>query len=298
MFEWSAPAGSQFVLSVKPFLAGAAGASWQEPQARFAWLTTVLLNLLVPLFAIICFGYVAHRSLAPQQLLPAAGAVAILSIGSAVLLFVGIATESALHRLIFDFTFDALRASNRFSGEFLQRVLILLWAINALAVVAPSCAVVTFVATVVPPNRPETVGDLRSRTRRLRETLNASAALLVSGILHMGAWLRWSAALVDGKTARESIEHLTLSVTLFWGMAFTLMIVAAFVPATLILRERALHLYRQTAGEPGGDLEKWLGEQGFKFSVGDQLPQIAVMLAPLLAGPAASLFGAVTNWGQ
>jgi hypothetical protein len=306
IFEWSAPLGSDLAVTVKSFLAsggevetGGERALLQEARARYAWLTAVLLNLLVPLFAIVCFAYVAFRTLARRQLLGAASAAAALCIAGMASLFLGIVTDSALHRVIFDFTFDALGAAERFPDAFLRRVLILISTINVLAVIAPSCAVVAFVATVVPrTDRLETVADMRFRIRRLRETLNASAALLVSGILHMNTWLSWSAALVENQPVREAIELLTLSVTVYWGMAFTLMIVAGFVPAMMLLRARAVGLYRQTSGEQAGDTEQWLTEQGFKFSVGGQLPQVAVMLAPLLAGPAASLFGTLANLGQ
>lgn len=272
--------------------------SLHEARARYAWLTTVLLNLVVPLFAMGCYAYVVRQLLTRRQLRIAAVAAVLLGVVGGVLLFLGIARDSAMHGVVFAFAYDTLEATNRYSDGFLRHVLVLIWTMNALAIVAPSCALVAFCSTVVRPrDRAETLGELRGRIRKLRVTLNASAALLVSGVLHMNTWLNWSAALVEDKTAREGIELVTLAVTLYWGMTFTLMIVSAFTPAMILLRDRALRLHR---AEPGAkdDAEQWLVQQGFKFSVGHQLPQVAVMLTPLLAGPAASLFGALANLGQ
>jgi hypothetical protein len=127
--------------------------------------------------------------------------------------------------------------------------------------------------------------------------LNTSAALLVAGILHMNTWLRWPAVFATDEIAREGIEQFALAVSVFWGMTFSLMIVAAFVPATLLLRESALDLHASVAGADP-DPDHWLAGHGFKLSMGEQLRQVAIILAPLLAGPAASLFGSFANFGQ
>jgi len=154
---------------------------------------------------------------------------------------------------------------------------------------------VACVAALVPRHgRPENLEDLRRRGRLLRETINAAAALLVSGILHMAGWLRWSTAMVSDDAMRVGLDHVTLSVTLFWGMTFSLMIAAAYLPATTLLREQAFRLHGREGRD--SDPEKWLKEQGFKLSLGGQLPQIAVMLAPALASPAASLLGSLTDF--
>jgi hypothetical protein len=301
-FEWVSPSGPDTRFAAVPYLSApalaplSAPAVFNEASARYAWLTTVLLNVVVSLLAVACFATVVRRTLARRHWRAAGvGAISLCAVG---ILGLVIATEvgSALSRLLYAFTYDALVASGRFSAFFLNRVFVMISIVNTLAVVAPVCALVACSGIVVSDRESrEDLADLRLRTRSLRETVNAAGALLVTGILHMGAWLRWSAALVPEKSAREGIEQFVLAVTVFWGLTFSLMIVVAFLPSMMILRSRALAWHFASPDHRDEDPEKWLTRHGLKFSMGGQLPQVAVILAPLLAGPAASLFNSVAQ---
>lgn len=297
LFEWSS------VDELNPASASVVGVATGdspllETRARIAWLTTVLLSVVVSLFTLVCCAGIVRRSLTLRQRRMAWLAALGLGVAGVLALLVSGARESALNLLVFESTFNALERSGRLEALFVGRVKFLISLVNVLAVVAPVGALVAFVATVTPPPEgKETIIDLRSRNRRLRETMNASAALLVTGILHMNTWLRWPAVFASDATARDGIEQFALAVSVFWGLTFSLMIMAAFLPATLLLRDRALRLQGE-APDAGADPEEWLAGHGFKLSMGEQLRQVAVILAPLFAGPAASLFGAFANWGQ
>lgn len=268
-----------------------------EVHARYAWLSTVLLNGVVAFVALLAFRRVVHRTLAPTQVRQAFRAALGLSVVGLLLVLLGSAREDALHRLIFGVTFQSLEAARRFTPEFLSTVLALVSGVNLLAVIGPCGALVACASTVVSrADRHDDLVGVRSRVQGLRETINASAALLVAGILHMGAWLRWPASLMNDKAAREAVEQVALGVTVYWGLTFSLMIVAGYLPAMIQLRERALAWRPPPTNPAADDPDKWLVEQGFKFSLGGQLPQVAVMLGPLLAGPLASLFNAATDW--
>jgi hypothetical protein len=39
----------------------------------------------------------------------------------------------------------------------------------------------------------------------VKEALAAASAILVAGVLHMGAWLRWPAVLIADKDAHEAV---------------------------------------------------------------------------------------------
>ncbi len=82
---------------------------------------------------------------------------------------------------------------------------------------------------------------------------------------------------------------LVLSVSLFWGVTLTCVIVVTYLPAASVLRARAICALERKGGI--ADTGKWLSDNGLEISPAKQLPQIAAMLAPLIAGPISSLLG-------
>jgi hypothetical protein len=120
--------------------------------------------------------------------------------------------------------------------------------------------------------------------------LYTGSAILVTGILHMGSWLRWPAALVGDAAAQHGIMGVSLAVTLFWGTTFSLVLIASYAPPAAILARRARAQWAM--GPSAQQIEHtdvWLRERGFFVGLSDELPQIAVILAPLLAGPLGAL---------
>ena len=113
------------------------------------------------------------------------------------------------------------------------------------------------------------------------------AALLVVGIMHMGAWLSWPAALATKSEQREAILGWTTSVTVYWGATFSLVVIAAYVPAGWLLLSRARQTLRNEMSED--ELEKWLQEYSLTVAPKHQLSRLAVILAPMLAGPVGGM---------
>jgi hypothetical protein len=163
---------------------------------------------------------------------------------------------------------------------------------NGLAVIVPVIAVMAACSAIALPENGNALNPdyLTMQMRNLKEVLNAGSALLVSGILHMDAWLRWPASLVSDKGVQDGMLGVALAITLFWGATFTLVLIATYGPAATYLGTRAREVLRQEKFvEEIPDPDQWLEDHGFYFTPGDQLPQIGVMLAPLLAGPLGSL---------
>jgi hypothetical protein len=220
---------------------------------------------------------------------------AVLCLGGVLTLFQSIATQGALYRSVFAFTYLTLEASARFSPAFLAYVHSLVSIINGLAVVVPVIAVLAACSALAPPedDRAPDLDALADRMRSLKEVLYAGSAILVTGILHMGNWLRWPAALVGDQTAHDAVLGVALSVSLFWGATFTLVLFATYAPAAGVLAARARarlrdDAYRKTFPHP----EQWLKEHGFFVSLSDELPQMVVMAAPVMAGPLGALLAA------
>ena len=95
----------------------------------------------------------------------------------------------------------------------------------------------------------------------------------------MGAWLRWPSALVTEADVK-TLHSLALSITLFWGTTFTLILIVVFIPASAKLRSRAL---RALEADPEiADPEVWLRKSNFAMTTAQNMREIGVLLAPLL----------------
>lgn len=112
-----------------------------------------------------------------------------------------------------------------------------------MAVLAPIIAVLAVCSVVAPSGNSETYGPelLVRRMRQLNEVLYGGSAILVTGILHMGAWLRWPASLIADRPSQEAVLGIALAITIFWGTAFTLMLVVTYVPAAIYIQRGGIN---------------------------------------------------------
>ena len=273
-----------------------------EVESRYIWLTTVVVALVAGLYALIVCGMIIYQSHSkPRLLVITAVGVVFASIGLA---FIWALDDThALYRAIFSFSYDNLRQAgpNRISEHLLHYAKTVVSIVNVQAMVVPVVALLAACSTLAPPrvgNRPDPE-FYAVQMRHLKEVLTAVSAILVAGVLHMGAWLRWPAALIADKDAHEAVLGTALAITLFWGVTFTLMLVSTYLPAALMLAKRAQALLQESSPQESAPKpEEWLKEHGLFLSLQDHFPQFGLMLAPLLASPLSSLlFAPLTPTG-
>ena len=79
--------------------------------------------------------------------------------------------------------------------------------VNVQALIVPVVALLAACSTLAPPisGQPPDPKFYASQMKRLKEELTAASAILVSGILHMGAWLRWTASPVADKAGQKAV---------------------------------------------------------------------------------------------
>lgn len=284
----------QLRLKIPPFFPDSAAMNTalilRESQARYVWCAGLLLNVMADLAVITICIRILLRPMSRRGRQLYTGLCALFCLGSLGNLAASMGSDSAFSA-IFYFTYDNLEASGRFEQVHLGAIRWSLVSLNAMSAVAPIIAMFAACRTMV--SRAATAEDglhrMAEQMRRMKELLNLGSALLVLGIVHMNAWLRWPAALVADPGIASDINGLSLSVSLFWGAAFTLMIIAFYLPAALLLRQRASALLAET-GSPDSVMT-WLKDHGLSLSPAEQMPQLAAMLAPLLAGPVGSALG-------
>lgn len=264
-----------------------------EVKFRYIWLTTVVLALVAGVYAFILCATMVYRSHPrPRLIMVTAVGMVLASVGIA---FIWALDEThTLYRAIFGFSYDNLRQAgpHRIGPDLLRYVLVVVSVVNVQAVIVPVVALLAACSTLAPPasyGKPDPAFHA-SQMKRLKDVLTATSAILVAGILHMGAWLRWPAALVADKDGQDAVLGTALAITLFWGVTFTLMLVATYLPAALLLARRAEALLRDRPAETSEpDPDQWLKDHGLFLSLQDHFPQFGLILAPLLASPLSSL---------
>ncbi len=264
-----------------------------EVKSRYIWLTTVVVALVAGIYAFILCTMIIYQchSRSRLQVVTAIGMVFALS-GVA---FIWSLDETyTLYRAVFGFSYDNLSQAGpqRIGKHLLRYVMVVVSVVNVQSMIVPVVALLAACSTLAPTISGQAPDPkfYASQMKRLKEVLTAASAILVSGILHMGAWLRWPAALVSDKAGQEAVLGTALAITLYWGVTFTLMLVATYLPAALLLARRAeaLLLERPSkSAEPEPD--QWLKDHGLFLSLQDHFPQFGLILAPLLASPLSSL---------
>ena len=260
----------------------------QQSRAQALWGLAVLLYVAVGVGATILVAMIQRRFVGGpcRRALLAVGAVICLI--TLAQLYLADSQGWALSG-IFHFTFETLsRLAVLPAGE-LRAVGAVVTFLNIFGAIVPVFLLLTGCAVMVPPfpdDDPEAQA-IAQRMYKVRELLGIGSAIMVVGILHMGAWMSWPAALVADATLKAEIEGLSRAMTLYWGGTFSLVIASYYIPVAVWLSGRA---ERSLKGRAMTDAErqKWLRERGLSVLPARQLPQFATMLAPLAAGPLGS----------
>jgi hypothetical protein len=267
-----------------------------EIRARYLWMASCVA-LLVMSLAAIAASFDAIRSCTSGRrfkfvlmLIPALVAGQLFYLAS---------LPSTLKAINFDFTIQLLKASNMFDTDFLQTDV---WYTAYVVVLASTVAAIFLLVGASVTTASPAVDKrllpyaLAAQMNHLRTVLYIGSLMLVAGVLNMGSWMRWPAAMFRDPTQGNAIMSMALGVTTFWGASFTLVTMAAYVPAALYLQSRALHLFQEK--HPASSLaqqELWLKEQGLTVSGDTQLKPILAMIGPLLAGPLGAFFNTLAQ---
>lgn len=111
--------------------------------------------------------------------------------------------------------------------------------------------------------------------RRLQRYLRLSALMLTAGLLFMMAWMRWPVFALPAGESEAFLEQVN-AVSLYFGVNFSLVIIAYYVPVAALLQARQ--------GELAED-----DEDGEDAVYGPLFTKILTVAAPALVGAAAPL---------
>jgi hypothetical protein len=264
--------------------------AFQEAQARLLWGTTVFI--FYPTFiAVIIFNFrMFRKSLTARYQMILAAVIVVI-----VLLFLGHFIYSAQVRNnfsnIFFFTFETLMASNLYTSIQMLSIKSLVSGINILAVLVPTIVVITGCCVLIQESS-SSMSELKlleAQMGRLKMIISSASMLIVAGVLHMIAWLRWPSVLIYDDQISRNVANFSDALGLYWGATFSLLLAVLYVPAALNIQQHARLIISENPDLIAGmDAHDWLKKHGLSVAPMQQIPQIAVMLAPLLAGPVGS----------
>lgn len=125
-----------------------------------------------------------------------------------------------------------------------------------------------------------------------RRFLYMAGLLLSSGMFVTITWMLWPVPMVDG-AHRDAFREVVNGALLYYGVFYTLLIVAGFGPVIFVQARRIDSLaYEALSG--GGklptvpQLDKWKTEQGLSVSMVESLQALLAAGAPLITGFAGS----------
>ena len=117
-------------------------------------------------------------------------------------------------------------------------------------------------------------------------TFQATAFVMVTSTISLMLFYRLPLSVVADETARELLSGFAQGMALFWGIVFTLTLVAIFGPSNLLLN-------KALADKP--EMADNFREKIEKLSTKHQVSKILTMLAPLLVGSSASILEILTK---
>ncbi len=266
---------------------------FQESKARLLWLTSVLLYFFVSAVFGVFIWNILRQSLTKATLLLFISIALFFSISEITYFFLVDSSKSPL-ATIFLFTFDSLHASGQYSENELNTVYTTLSLINLIAIFVVPFGILTGCCIMHKKQRSSktTLNDLLRQSQLIKELLAGGSAIMVIGIAHMQLWLNWPLSFLADDNARLQIGAITLAVSQYWGVIYTLTMAAVYLPATFSLTQQASSIIQSGQDEgTNTNPELWLKEHKMSLSLHDQIPQLVAVIAPMLFGSFGSMLG-------
>ena len=128
--------------------------SMVELKARYIWLTSAILNIVIPIIGIILSSIFIKYYLNGIKLAWTIFYRVILCLISLSLLIYSSKTDNALYELVFGFTYKILSQTGYFSQYFLHNIKVIIVTINILAAITPMFLLLAVCATLALPAVP------------------------------------------------------------------------------------------------------------------------------------------------
>lgn len=151
--------------------------------------------------------------------------------------------------------------------------------IGAFAAALLTCSLGALLTRI--PEQDQVASELAARFERHSWILYAGTLLLVVSVLRLGALYAWIVA-AEPQSSRDAVSSLASGVLRMWGIYYSTLLAAIYLPSYFLLRARAQALVAEKA--TAKDRQAWLEDRGLSLSIPDVLRRLVAILAPLIAG--------------
>ena len=277
----------------------------RESAARLSWAISILLYVIVGTG--VCVAAIQTlRRLAGGLHIVVLGVAGMVIIAASLAYMIRAAEQRMALSGVYYFTHDVLSASHLLPDMSVNIIGLIVNFINGFGVIVPAFLLVAGSAVLVAAlpsgassgHRLVQHGNdqlLRTsvfKMRHLREIIGLGSALMVAGVVHMGAWTRWPAAIVNDAELIVEIESASLAVCVYWGATFSLMIATFYLPVALSIGRQAEAVLLDP-DMPESERKSWLKDHGLSVLPTQQVPQLTMILAPVVAGPVGAFLSDV-----
>ncbi len=152
--------------------------------------------------------------------------------------------QSAMYNCIFDTTYKSLAVSTLSHEQDIKKVYNIIISINILADMTPVFIMFAICSSISMPTG-QGVQPLAFYIKRmgyLKQGIGIGSAVLLSGIIHMFAWMQLPMAMVGEKALKNRILDLASSTCQYWGIVATLSLLLLYLSAAFCWQARTRKL--------------------------------------------------------
>lgn len=255
-------------------------------DAQTYFILAQLILAVSSIVAIFLTGYVVFHTLAklPRRIL----------VISLVLLFlfvvIGISpNDMEFYESLFEPFFDQIKQMEKIyeyaDPRFIDRLQSYADAIIVLVLVGISLVMLGFVVSVYTKSVKNTIllNELASQRRKLLLVLYSGAILLICGVITTYAYVRIPGVFLAQSEYAATFNKISSLITIAFGIVLSLCLAGGFLPASVILSERARTLSMELGrGDPGFDSRAWLQQHDLTTSMAQKIVRIVAILSPFL----------------
>ncbi len=268
----------------------AVSVSLREIPARLSWLSLAFLYIVVQIAVIVrCFWHL-WKTYQCGWAVPLIFAIVLSGLLSGKMVFIFYLGSSVFGTGVYGYTMDVLERVPIYQESFITMVKAVMFFINVASIIG-MVAILSVAMSLLGKTGEQykfTIDVCLNKMHSLRQVMMLGTLFLVTGVLHMGAWLRWPASLVNDPALQTAFHAVAASVSGYWGLVFSTFAVFLFLLPASILKKV---IYHRINNDPEiSDCNKWLQSNGVEIDPLKYFQRIAFVLAPMIAAPVGDFF--------